>query len=358
MTRTLNLLAFVVFASSLFIALDRSGDPADRARPRRRAGDGGAADHAFTPALRAGAAAARRARRHVQQGAADAALPLHRDGGVDRLRAGAEFPSPARRAASWPGWPPAASCRSRSRWSATSSRCANGRWRWAGCLFAIMTGNLLGATCAGVIGDLVGWRGVFFATGRLRRAGAGRLGAGSAQRPGCARPLRPLDVRAELPRHLQQPAGEDLLRRCVPRSRVHVRRLSLRRDDAAAGGRDRASIAGVVIAGFGVGGALYGVFVSRLLPLLGETRMMRIGGAAMALCLVDHCAARAMAGRVRQFRAARLRLLHAARGHPDLRQRAGAGGARFGHGAAFVLLLSRAGGWTGGLRRGFKQHRP
>ena len=29
-------------------------------------------------------------------------------------------------------------------------------------LFAIMTGNLLGATLAGVVGDLVGWRGVFF----------------------------------------------------------------------------------------------------------------------------------------------------------------------------------------------------
>src|SRR5665213_2190652 len=34
-------------------------------------------------------------------------------------------------------------------------------------LFAIMTGNLLGATCAGVVGDLVGWRGVFFVTGLL-----------------------------------------------------------------------------------------------------------------------------------------------------------------------------------------------
>ena len=36
-------------------------------------------------------------------------------------------------------------------------------------LFAIMTGNLLGASCAGVIGDLIGWRGVFFVTGTLRR---------------------------------------------------------------------------------------------------------------------------------------------------------------------------------------------
>src|SRR5581483_6511924 len=34
-------------------------------------------------------------------------------------------------------------------------------------LFAIMTGNLLGATCAGVVGDLLGWRGVFFVIGSL-----------------------------------------------------------------------------------------------------------------------------------------------------------------------------------------------
>ncbi len=51
-------------------------------------------------------------------------------------------------------------------------------------------------------------------------------------------------------------------------------------------GETRASIAGIVIGGFGVGGALYGVTVSRLLAALGETRMMRAGGTVMAFCLV------------------------------------------------------------------------
>jgi predicted MFS family arabinose efflux permease len=51
-------------------------------------------------------------------------------------------------------------------------------------------------------------------------------------------------------------------------------------------GETRASIAGIVIAGFGIGGALYGVFVSRLLGYLGETRMMRIGGIAIGFCLL------------------------------------------------------------------------
>src|SRR6202158_2035491 len=34
-------------------------------------------------------------------------------------------------------------------------------------LFAAMGGNLLGASGAGVIGDLIGWRGVFFSTGAI-----------------------------------------------------------------------------------------------------------------------------------------------------------------------------------------------
>jgi predicted MFS family arabinose efflux permease len=48
-------------------------------------------------------------------------------------------------------------------------------------------------------------------------------------------------------------------------------------------GETRASIAGIVLAGFGIGGALYGALVSRLLPRLGERRMMQFGGAALGL---------------------------------------------------------------------------
>ena len=143
-------------------------------------------------------------------------------------------------------------------------------------LFAIMTGNLLGATCAGVIGDLVGWRGVFFVTGGFGAASRSRppfpAFAASAKR----RPLRSVDARC----------------RTIARSsairwrRSASARCSWKRCSCTAcfpyiatmlheAGETRASIAGIVIAGFGIGGALYGVTVSRLLPLLGETRMMR-----------------------------------------------------------------------------------
>jgi predicted MFS family arabinose efflux permease len=51
-------------------------------------------------------------------------------------------------------------------------------------------------------------------------------------------------------------------------------------------GETRASIAGIVIAGFGIGGALYGVSVSRLLAALGERRLMQGGGIVMGSCLI------------------------------------------------------------------------
>ena len=50
-------------------------------------------------------------------------------------------------------------------------------------------------------------------------------------------------------------------------------------------GETRASIAGVVIAGFGIGGAVYGLAISRILPLTGETLLMRAGGIIMGLSL-------------------------------------------------------------------------
>jgi predicted MFS family arabinose efflux permease len=154
-------------------------------------------------------------------------------------------------------------------------------------LFAIMTGNLLGATCAGVVGDLVGWRGVFFATGIL-----GALVLAMAV-PG---------FRGDV----HKSAGRFDLSMLVPNYRTIFRNPQAKFCFGAVfleavfmygvfpyiatmlhqAGQTSASIAGLVIAGFGVGGALYGLSVSRLLQRLGETRMMRIGGVVMGLCLV------------------------------------------------------------------------
>ena len=51
-------------------------------------------------------------------------------------------------------------------------------------------------------------------------------------------------------------------------------------------GETRASIAGLVIAGFAIGGITYTFVVSRLLALLGEKRSMATGGMVIAFCLM------------------------------------------------------------------------
>ena len=96
-------------------------------------------------------------------------------------------------------------------------------------LFAIMTGNLLGATCAGVIGDLAGWRGVFFVTGAL---GLIAVLAAMPGLRGTSDAAGHADLSKLMPNYraiLRNPAGQDLLRHGVSGSRAHVRLLSLHR---------------------------------------------------------------------------------------------------------------------------------
>jgi len=153
-------------------------------------------------------------------------------------------------------------------------------------LFAIMTGNLLGATCAGVVGDLVGWRGVFFVLSgfgalvfliaipgfRQVKEATGRFDLST---------LGP-NYRAIFSNPLAKICFGAVFFEALFMYGVFPHMATLLHQ----AGETRASIAGVVIAGFGIGGALYGVLVSRLLRLLGETGMMRIGGTVMGLCLV------------------------------------------------------------------------
>ena len=239
MTRTLNLIAFVVFASALFI---RSTDPvipliADglRVEPATAA----LLSTAFTlpyalmqPVLGALADMFSKARLMLLCMVIVTVATL-------LCALGAELRSSCGRRASSPGSPPAAWCRSPSRWSATRFRSRERQVAMGRLLFAIMTGNLLGATCAGVVGDLVGWRGVFFVTGVF---GAIALAVAVPGFRGAERSARGRfdlsNLIAELPRDLPQSAGENLFRRGVSRSAVHVRLLSLHRTMLHAGRRD------------------------------------------------------------------------------------------------------------------------
>jgi predicted MFS family arabinose efflux permease len=151
-------------------------------------------------------------------------------------------------------------------------------------LFAIMSGNLLGASCAGVIGDFLGWRAVF-----VVMAGIGYVSLVVAA----------LGFRSE-----RKAMGHFDLSQVGPNYRAifsnpfakfcfggvfleavfmyglfpHVASLM------HAAGETRASIAGIVLAGFGIGGVIYSLRVSWLLNHLGERWMMRLGGVLMGSC--------------------------------------------------------------------------
>jgi DHA1 family inner membrane transport protein len=153
-------------------------------------------------------------------------------------------------------------------------------------LFAIMTGNLLGATCAGVVSDLVGWRGVFFV---LSGFGALVLAAAVPGFRGFTEATGRFDLSTLVPNY-RAIFSNPLAKICFGAVFLEAvfmygvfPHVATMMHDA---GETRASIAGIVIAGFGIGGAFYGVLVSRLLALLGETRMMRIGGAVIGFCLL------------------------------------------------------------------------
>src|SRR5664280_2729353 len=153
-------------------------------------------------------------------------------------------------------------------------------------LFAAMSGNLLGASGAGVIGDLIGWRGVFFATGAIdliALAFALPGFRGMNETPGH------FDLSSFIPNY-RAVFGNPLAKYCFGAVFLEAIFLFgvfpymavLLRSE----GVTRASIAGVVIAGFGVGGLIYTIMVSRLLNSFGERRLMAAGGMLMAFGLV------------------------------------------------------------------------
>lgn len=156
-------------------------------------------------------------------------------------------------------------------------------------LGAAMTGNVLGSPIAGVAADLIGWRGVFIGMGVLAALAAvaalvGFRGVSSA-------PSERVDI-AALPATYGAIFRNPLAKICF--GAVMTEAICLYglfpyiAGLLAAGGETRAAIAGMVIAGFGVGGIIYASSVVLLLGRLGERGLMLVGGTLMggALALV------------------------------------------------------------------------
>jgi predicted MFS family arabinose efflux permease len=153
-------------------------------------------------------------------------------------------------------------------------------------LFAAMSGNLLGASGAGVIGDLIGWRGVFFATGAIDLIALVAVIPGFR---GMAEPTGRFDLSTFIPNY-RAVLSNPLAKYCFGAVFVEAIFLFgvfpyvavLLHSEGVTG----ASIAGVVIGGFAVGGIIYTISVSRLLSYFVERQLMAAGGMTMAFCLV------------------------------------------------------------------------
>lgn len=154
-------------------------------------------------------------------------------------------------------------------------------------LSAAMLGNLLGSPGAGVVADLVGWRGGFvvMAVIALVAVGAALFGfRGVATRTGTRADI------AALPATYRSIFKHPLAKICFGAVLVEAIclfgvfpyiALLLER-----GGEPRASIAGIIIAGFGLGGLVYAIAVGRLLARFGEQRLMAAGGLIMGLSMM------------------------------------------------------------------------
>ena len=153
-------------------------------------------------------------------------------------------------------------------------------------LFAVMTGNLLGASGAGVIGDLLGWRGVFFGTGIL---GVIVLAAAIPGFRGFAEAPGRFDLSTLGPNYraiLSNPLAKICFGAVFCEALFMYGVFPYMATMLHAAGETRASIAGVVLAGFGIGGTAYTLLVSVLVTRLGERRLMRAGGIAIGFCLL------------------------------------------------------------------------
>ncbi|MGA7716937.1 MAG: MFS transporter, partial [Bradyrhizobium sp.] len=144
-----------------------------------------------------------------------------------------------------------------------------------------MTGNLLGASFSGVIGDFLGWRGVLATLGLLVVVASVAVTAGFRSTPITHASKTSLTTLRHGYRTIfANPnalcyAAVFIEGCCVLGLFPYLASFLFEL------GETRLSVAGIVIAGFAVGGLFYSMSVSRFLPRLGVNGMM-IAGASIA----------------------------------------------------------------------------
>ncbi|MDB5598925.1 MAG: hypothetical protein JWN71_969 [Xanthobacteraceae bacterium] len=154
-------------------------------------------------------------------------------------------------------------------------------------LAAAMLGNLFGATASGVIGDLIGWRSVFLGLAGL---GIVAMTAALVGLRGTTEHAPSSNSFASIMPNYRTIFSHPLAKYCFGAVLVEgiclfgvFPYVALLLHEL---GETRAAIAGLVIAGFGVGGIGYALTVSWLVAFIGERRLMAGGGVLMAAALL------------------------------------------------------------------------
>jgi predicted MFS family arabinose efflux permease len=151
-------------------------------------------------------------------------------------------------------------------------------------LAAAMIGNLMGASVAGVIGDLAGWRAVFAMSAGL--GGLVMIAAIVGFRNVPPEETRGFDLSTLGPNY-RAIFGNPQAKYCFGAVFFEALFMFGLFPHMAAllveSGETRASIAGIVLAGFGAGAIIYTFVVGWLLARVGEMRLMADGGLIMAL---------------------------------------------------------------------------
>lgn len=153
-------------------------------------------------------------------------------------------------------------------------------------LTATISGNLLGAAASGIVSDLIHWRGMFVILGLISLVALllGHFGLRDLPRG----ERHPIDIRSVLARNRAIFA--------IRAARICYTTVALEALFLfgifpyvavllAKAGEPRATIAGLVVAAFAVGGMVYSLSVRQLLRWLGPKQIMTAGGALAALGL-------------------------------------------------------------------------
>jgi predicted MFS family arabinose efflux permease len=153
-------------------------------------------------------------------------------------------------------------------------------------LAAVMTGSILGASASGFIGDWFGWRGAFLFMALVGAIATMVLVLGTRGR--VKETATAFDLRTQLGRY-SAIAGNPLAKFCFIAVFLEgafvIGLFPYIATMLHETGETRASIAGIVLAGFGLGGVTYTIVVTHLVRHVPVRLMMLIGGCCMGLGL-------------------------------------------------------------------------